>query len=69
MIRISEELMAKQIYNSPVIGGEVQIETEPDPANPSRVIVSYSFNGKHITKEQAQDLMDEGRKRDWADGR
>lgn len=55
--------MSKEIYNSPFIGGEVEIETEPDPTNPSRVIVTYRVNGKEVTKEEAQALMDEGRRK------
>jgi hypothetical protein len=55
--------MSKEIYNSPFIGGEVEIETERDPHDNSRVIITYRVNGEVVTKEEAQALMDEGRRR------
>lgn len=55
--------MSKEIYNSPFIGGEVEIETERDPQDNSRVIITYRVNGEVVTKEEAQALMDEGRRR------
>jgi hypothetical protein len=55
--------VSKEIYNSPFIGGEVEIETERDPQDNSRVIITYRVNGEVVTKEEAQALMDEGRRR------
>lgn len=55
--------MSKQVYNYPFIGGEVEMHTEPDPADPARVIITYFLNGDEITKEEAQAMMDEGRRR------
>lgn len=55
--------MSKQIYNSPFLGGEVEIHTEPDPKDPKRVIITYFYNGEEITREEAQAMMDEARRR------
>jgi len=58
--------MGKTIYNSIYVGGELEIVTEadhPDSGVGAPVTIRYYLNKKEITKEEAQALLDEAKRR------
>lgn len=55
--------MSKVIYNSVYVGGELEIVTEVDPKDQSRVIITYWLNGQEITRWEAQALLDEAKRK------
>jgi uncharacterized OsmC-like protein len=45
------------VYNSQYVGGELVIETTPDPFK-GGVEISYRLNGEEISREEAQRMLD-----------